>query len=69
MMARYLVYTSPARGHLYPVVPTLEELRRRGHEVVVRTLSSEVDLLRNLGFEAEAIDKPRHKPWALPIFR
>ena len=55
-MARYLVYTSPARGHLYPVVPTLEELRRRGHEVVVRTLSSEVGLLRNLGFEAGAID-------------
>jgi MGT family glycosyltransferase len=55
-MARYLVYTSPARGHLYPVVPTLEELRRRGHEVMVRTLSSEVGLLRELGFEAEAID-------------
>jgi MGT family glycosyltransferase len=55
-MARYLVYTSPARGHLYPVVPTLEELRWRGHEVVVRTLSSEVGLLRELGFEAEAID-------------
>jgi MGT family glycosyltransferase len=55
-MARYLVYTSPARGHLYPVVPTLEELRRRGHEVVVRTLASEVGLLRGLGFEAESID-------------
>lgn len=55
-MARYLVYTSPARGHLYPIVPTLEELRRRGHEVVVRTLASEVGLLRDLGFEAEAID-------------
>ncbi len=55
-MARYLVYTSPARGHLYPIVPTLEELRRRGHEVVVRTLSLEVGLLRELGFEAEAID-------------
>ena len=55
-MARYLVYTSPARGHLYPTVPTLEELRRRGHEVVVRTLSSEVGMLRELGFEAEAID-------------
>ena len=53
---RYLVYTSPARGHLYPVVPTLEELRRHGHEVVVRTLASEVGLLRELGFEAEAID-------------
>jgi MGT family glycosyltransferase len=55
-MARYLVYTSPARGHLYPVVPTLEELRRRGHEVVVRTLASEVELLRDLGFEAAPID-------------
>lgn len=55
-MARYLVYTSPARGHLYPIVPTLQELRRRGHEVTVRTLDSEVELLRGLGFEAAAID-------------
>jgi MGT family glycosyltransferase len=66
-MARYLVYTSPARGHLYPVVPTLEELRRRGHEVVVRTLASEVALLRNLGFEAEVIDpaieRKEHTDW------
>jgi MGT family glycosyltransferase len=66
-MARYLVYTSPARGHLYPIVPTLEELRRRGHEVVVRTLSSEVEVLRNLGFEAEAIDpaieRKEHADW------
>jgi hypothetical protein len=43
-MARYLVYTSPARGRLYPVVPTLEEFQQRGHEVVVRTLASEVGL-------------------------
>jgi MGT family glycosyltransferase len=66
-MSRYLVYTSPARGHLYPVVPTLEELRRRGHEVVVRTLASEVGLLRDLGFEAEAIDpaieRKEHTDW------
>jgi MGT family glycosyltransferase len=55
-MARYLVYTSPARGHLYPSVPTLQELKRRGHEVAVRTLASEVGLLRALGFEAERID-------------
>ena len=55
-MARYLVYTSPARGHLYPIVPTLEEMRRRGHEIVVRTLASEVDRLRGLGFEAAAMD-------------
>jgi MGT family glycosyltransferase len=66
-MARYLVYTSPARGHLYPVVPTLEELRRRGHEVVVRTLASEVGLLGGLGFEAESIDpaieRKEHADW------
>jgi len=66
-MARYLVYTSPARGHLYPVVPTLEELRRRGHEVAVRTLASEVHLLRGLGFAAApivpAIEGKEHKDW------
>ncbi len=66
-MARYLVYTSPGRGHLYPVVPTLEELRRRGHEVVVRTLASEVELLRDLGFAAApidpAIERKEHADW------
>jgi MGT family glycosyltransferase len=66
-MARYLVYTSPARGHLYPVVPTLEELRRRGHEVAIRTLASEVELLRELGFEAApidpAIERKEHADW------
>ena len=66
-MARYLVYTSPARGHLYPVVPTLEELLRRGHEVVVRTLSSEIELLRSLGFTAApidpAIERKEHADW------
>jgi MGT family glycosyltransferase len=66
-MARYLVYTSPARGHLYPLVPTLEELRRRGHEVVVRTLASEVGLLRGLGFGAAPIDptieRKEHTDW------
>jgi MGT family glycosyltransferase len=56
MMARILVYTSPARGHLYPIVPTLQELLRRGHEVVVRTLASEVELMRGMGFEAAAMD-------------
>ena len=66
-MARYLVYTSPARGHLYPIVPTLEELQRRGHEVVVRTLASEIELLRSLGFAAApidpAIERKEHTDW------
>jgi len=55
-MSRVLAYTSPARGHLYPVTSILLELRSRGHDVVVRTLASEVPLMRSLGFGAEAID-------------
>jgi MGT family glycosyltransferase len=55
-MGRFLFYSSPARGHLYPVVPTLFELRRRGHEVVVKTLTAEVGRLRSLGLEAAPID-------------
>jgi MGT family glycosyltransferase len=54
-MARYLAYTSPARGHLYPIVPTLLELRDRGHDVHVLTLASEQDVLRALGLHAEPI--------------
>lgn len=40
-MARVLAYTYPSRGHLYPLVPTLVELRQRGHEVRVLTMSGE----------------------------
>jgi MGT family glycosyltransferase len=54
-MARYLAYTSPARGHLYPIVPTLLELRDRGHEVHVRTLASECERLGELGLHATPI--------------
>lgn len=54
-MARVLAYTSPARGHLYPLTPILGELRRRGHDVAVRTLASEVQLMRDQGFDAEPI--------------
>ena len=54
-MGRFLAYTSPARGHLYPLVPTLLELRERGHEVHVRTLSSELAALRALGLDAEPL--------------
>ena len=54
-MAHYLAYTSPARGHLYPIVPTLLELRDRGHEVHVRTLASECAALDQLGLDAAPI--------------
>jgi hypothetical protein len=55
-MARILTYTSPARGHLFPVTPILLELRRRGHDVKLCTLASQVETMRGLGLEAEAID-------------
>lgn len=55
-MTRVLAYTTPARGHLYPIVPILLELQRRGHSVALRTLASHVERMRGLGFEAKAID-------------
>ncbi len=56
-MARVLAYTSPARGHLFPVTPILRELAGHGHEVAVRTLASQVELMRSLGFQADPIDE------------
>ncbi|GAB3584442.1 glycosyltransferase [Calidifontibacter terrae] len=53
---KVLVYTAPARGHLFPTVPILLELQRRGHDVVIRTIAAEVTGLRALGFTADAVD-------------
>jgi MGT family glycosyltransferase len=54
-MARVLAYTSPARGHLYPLVPVLDELAGRGHEIAIRTLASQVALMQDRGFAAAPI--------------
>ncbi|HEY5032472.1 MAG TPA: glycosyltransferase [Actinomycetes bacterium] len=54
-MARVLAYTSPARGHLFPLTPILDELRQRGHEISVRTLASQVSLMEGRGFAAAPI--------------
>ncbi|HEV8251909.1 MAG TPA: glycosyltransferase, partial [Candidatus Limnocylindria bacterium] len=66
-MAQILAYTSPARGHLYPLTPILSELRQRGHLVAVRTLASEVPLMRSLGLDAmpisERIEGIQHDDW------
>jgi UDP:flavonoid glycosyltransferase YjiC (YdhE family) len=55
-MAKMLVYTSPARGHLYPIMGPATQLARRGHEGHVVTLASEVELVRSQGLHAEAMD-------------
>jgi MGT family glycosyltransferase len=70
---RVLVYTSPARGHLFPAVPIVQELQRRGHTVVLLTLASQVELLRTLGIDAgpissrvEAIELDDHRARSMP---
>jgi MGT family glycosyltransferase len=55
-MSRILVYTSPARGHLFPIMALALELKRRGHEVTVRTLAADVELVRAQGIAAAAVD-------------
>src|ERR1700722_16445873 len=54
-MARILAYTSPGRSHLFPLTPILDELHRRGHEIMLRTLSSQIPLMRSRGFDAASI--------------
>jgi MGT family glycosyltransferase len=55
-MSTVLAYTSPAIGHLFPMVPLLQELKARGHGVHVRTLRRQVPLLMEAGFHAGPVD-------------
>lgn len=61
-MARFLAYTSPARGHLYPLVPTLQELLHRGHDVAIRTLADEVGHMESLGVRAAPVHSGAYLP-------
>jgi|SRR5580704_2161877 MGT family glycosyltransferase len=54
-MARILAYTSPGRSHLFPLTPIIDELHHRGHQIALRTLSSQIPLMRARGFEVEPI--------------
>lgn len=54
-MATVLVYTSPGRGHLFPIMDTALALSKRGHDVRVRTLAAEVDLVVRAGLSARAM--------------
>jgi len=55
-MTRFLAYTAPGRGHLYPLVPVLDELLGRGHEIVLRTMADEIEPMRARGFDTEPLD-------------
>jgi UDP:flavonoid glycosyltransferase YjiC (YdhE family) len=53
---KVLAYTSPARGHLNPMMGPLLELARRGAEVHLRTVASQVEAVQAAGLHAEPID-------------
>ena len=54
-MSRYLAYTNALLGHIYPTVPTLAELHRRGHEVIVYTTAEAREPLAALGLEVRGV--------------
>ncbi|MFJ9011642.1 glycosyltransferase [Streptomyces canus] len=54
-MSRFLVYTAPGSGHVYPLIPTLLDLQARDHEVLVFAEESSLETLRKLDFGAVAI--------------
>jgi MGT family glycosyltransferase len=55
-MARLLAYNSPTPGHVFPSAGMLLELQRRGHEVHLRTLASEVERLAAVGLHTAPVD-------------
>ncbi len=54
-MSTVLIYTSPARGHLYPMMDVARALRSAGHRVVIQTLADERDRVRAEGLEHRPI--------------
>ena len=56
-MSRVLIYTSPARGHLYPMMDVALALRDAGHRVTVQTLAEERGSVQAAGVEHRPIAK------------
>lgn len=54
-MSKVLLYTSPARGHLYPMMDVALALREAGHRVIVHTLASEGERIARAGLEARPL--------------
>ncbi len=66
-MATILILTSPAKGHLYPILETAEVLQRRGHRIIVSTLQSQLALVDSLGLNGtalpESLDSAELEDW------
>ncbi|WP_069163290.1 glycosyltransferase [Nocardia altamirensis] len=54
-MTKILAFTSPAKGHLYPVAPVLAELVSRGHDVTVLTMPDSEEALQQFGIAVRAL--------------
>jgi len=54
-MASYLVYVDAVPGRLYPLVPTMLELVRRGHRVAIRCGVDDVGRLQAAGLDATSL--------------
>lgn len=54
-MSTFLYYLTPQTGHVFPLVPTWQELIRRGHRVAVRCHPQHVALLADLGIQAAPV--------------
>jgi MGT family glycosyltransferase len=63
-----LIYTSPARGHLYPMMDVALALRGAGHRVVVQTLADERERVAAEGLEHRTI-APEIESRALEDYR
>ena len=57
-MARLLAYVDAVPGRLYPLVPTLLELTRRGHELTVKAGADDIERLRSAGLDARPLAPP-----------
>jgi MGT family glycosyltransferase len=55
-MARILAYTSPAAGHLFPLIPGLLALQERGHDVHLRIGERLLGVARDAGLQAQPCD-------------
>lgn len=55
-MARILAFSSPATGHVLPLVPGLRALIDRGHDVHLRADAASLDLIAGAGIPSSAMD-------------
>lgn len=60
-MSRILAFTLPAPGHLFPFVPVLEELRDRGHDIVLALPSDSP-----LEVATDRLFRSLHLEWSIP---